>query len=671
MAGLAECQRRSTSCSRLRARRVLPVYTSCRWRLSSAQWPSARGSTRETTRSGSAAAEEHRLKPGRMPPAWSCQPPPVVSTCSTCSTACVSASGPPQPREPLRGWTRCRGPSRWAGATTTRARARLRRSRAARLACGPRDRRARRPRRRGARTWGARPVRLRDDDRARGGVDRDAQHRLVDPPCARADGAAAVDLDGRIDDDAARRVLVTDGWRVAPAAGQVEPRGRLAHDPRAARRPPCLGRHGGGGDAGAHAARYALGHRALVVARGAHEHAWLVGTDPRGAHLRQCRDGGTQLAAAQHAQRRTPLAIGGGARAQPAALARAQRQRVGDRGEGARREARRAIGGDLVERGEERTRARTARSVTRLARRARARRVAPRSVAAAASSHERRGAASHAAGGGRPSASHERRGHHATGSSPPRSSGKRRACQAVRGAPSAHSCAALAPHRASSAAPPASPGSASSSSHSRSSLQLRASCSAQPSPSGSVSPSAEWRSRAAEDEAAAAEGVLAVYWRCTGGRVGVLAVYCGAFVPSPSPSPSRAPAAAAADRRTISKPATPSGHRVPAGKLCTPDSSAPTSTTQPTGRWQCSTAAPASTRLPASSREHVLAPPAATWAAGASGGAARWLAVSLPVGLLVELLVGLPLRSGPRWVAGKRSGGGESSSRRRSAGERR
>eukprot|EP00967_Tisochrysis_lutea_P035318 scaffold42270_cov30-Tisochrysis_lutea.AAC.5 len=36
------------------------------------------------TRSGSDGAEAHRLKPPSTPPTWSCQPPPVVSICSTC-----------------------------------------------------------------------------------------------------------------------------------------------------------------------------------------------------------------------------------------------------------------------------------------------------------------------------------------------------------------------------------------------------------------------------------------------------------------------------------------------------------------------------------------------------------------------------------------------------------
>mmetsp|Transcript_48924 Transcript_48924/g.153682 ORF Transcript_48924/g.153682 Transcript_48924/m.153682 type:complete len:245 (-) Transcript_48924:319-1053(-) len=90
MAGLAENQRRSTSCSRLRARRVFPVYTSARWALSRSTDLGGRGRTTESTLSGSRGGEVQRLMPGSSPPAWSCQPPPVVSICSTCSTAWVS-----------------------------------------------------------------------------------------------------------------------------------------------------------------------------------------------------------------------------------------------------------------------------------------------------------------------------------------------------------------------------------------------------------------------------------------------------------------------------------------------------------------------------------------------------------------------------------------------------
>lgn len=98
--------------SRLRARRVFPVYTSSRWSLRVRAKPSGTEIPSTSTRSGSRAFDLPILIPGTSPPTWSCQPPPaghggglsllpaptpnsggspqslpVVSLCSRCSTA--------------------------------------------------------------------------------------------------------------------------------------------------------------------------------------------------------------------------------------------------------------------------------------------------------------------------------------------------------------------------------------------------------------------------------------------------------------------------------------------------------------------------------------------------------------------------------------------------------
>lgn len=66
------------TCSRLRARRVFPVYTSRRCCSRDARKPSGGRRHSTSTRRGSEALERPTLIPPTRPPTWSCQPPPEV-----------------------------------------------------------------------------------------------------------------------------------------------------------------------------------------------------------------------------------------------------------------------------------------------------------------------------------------------------------------------------------------------------------------------------------------------------------------------------------------------------------------------------------------------------------------------------------------------------------------
>lgn len=65
------------TCSKFRARRVLPVYTRSRCSLSFWTKPSGTVISSTSTFSGSWGRERPTLMPGIRPPTWSCQPPPA------------------------------------------------------------------------------------------------------------------------------------------------------------------------------------------------------------------------------------------------------------------------------------------------------------------------------------------------------------------------------------------------------------------------------------------------------------------------------------------------------------------------------------------------------------------------------------------------------------------
>ena len=121
-------------------------------------------------------------------------------------------------------------------------------------------------------------------------------------------------------------MLVADGRRVRPAAGEVDPRRRLREGPRALRRRGRRRRRDD--EARAHAERRAHGGGALVVPSGAHEHPRVARRPPALAHRGERRHRlGSAVGAHQH-QRRSPLAIRRWTGAQPARRARAERQRL-------------------------------------------------------------------------------------------------------------------------------------------------------------------------------------------------------------------------------------------------------------------------------------------------------------------------------------------------------
>merc|ERR1711952_590594 len=68
----------------------------CTVQYSTVQYSTVQYSTVTRTSTWGEAAEVPRLRPGWRPPTWSCQPPPVVSSCSTTSTPCTNSDLCPQ-----------------------------------------------------------------------------------------------------------------------------------------------------------------------------------------------------------------------------------------------------------------------------------------------------------------------------------------------------------------------------------------------------------------------------------------------------------------------------------------------------------------------------------------------------------------------------------------------
>ena len=182
-------------------------------------------------------------------------------------------------------------------------------------------------------------------DRPLGRVDGDAKDWFGNAPSLGSNRARTIDLDGCVDNRASVQELVADWWRVRPATREVDARRALTDDPLPYRR-RSRRRHIDG--ARAYAEGDALAHGALVVACCAHEHPGLIRGDPLRPNDCERFDCRRDPAEAQKVQRRTPLLVGCGSRAQPSARTRTKGERIRHGGECSRGELRRRLGSEAV-----------------------------------------------------------------------------------------------------------------------------------------------------------------------------------------------------------------------------------------------------------------------------------------------------------------------------------